>query len=181
MKTTELLVIVLVVVAGFTAGILFSHKPVSTPPTPSGVDIDRYAGTWYSINEIPQKYSKDCTCTKARYSLDQTNNLLITNTCVINNVTTQAFGEATAVDNTSTRFSVKFINQTLPFAGSYNILAVAPDYHFALVGNDERTALWFLSRTRSLTQEEYSNLLQIGDALGYPIDRVEPVPQTACT
>jgi lipocalin len=90
-------------------------------------------------------------------------------------------GEATPVDASGARYAVEFqgLSSLLP-AGSYNILAVGPQYQYALVGDDERRSLWMLSRTQSLDADAYSALAQVALGAGYDVTKLVAVDHSTC-
>lgn len=179
-NTNLLLVLGFVLAAGMLAGVLLFKEPLPPPATMTGVDLNKYEGIWFSVNEIPQKYTEGCTCTRAIYQLTSTNSIIVTNKCDRNGNESIVIGEATPIDDTGGRYSVQFQDQLLPFKGSYNILSVAADYRFAVVGDDERESLWFLSRERTLSQEDYSYMVQVAVSQGYDVSQLVPVEQSTC-
>jgi apolipoprotein D and lipocalin family protein len=62
---------------------------------------------------------------------------------------------------------------------SYLVLYVDPDYQYALVGYPGRGYGWVLSRTPTMDDATYQRLLQRFAAEGYDIGQFRRVPQTA--
>jgi apolipoprotein D and lipocalin family protein len=56
------------------------------------------------------------------------------------------------------RLKVSFFR---PFSGKYYIIALDKDYNYALVGDPSRKYLWILSRTKTLDDSIYTNLLEV--------------------
>jgi hypothetical protein len=69
----------------------------------------------------------------------------------------QSTGRAKVVDmETNAKLKVSFFG---PFWGNYWIIDLDPDYRWAVVGEPKRKYLWILSRTRSMDDELYGQIL----------------------
>jgi apolipoprotein D and lipocalin family protein len=66
-----------------------------------------------------------------------------------------------------------------PFSGHYWIVALDPDYRWALVGHPDRTYLWILSRTPQMDAALYTSLVERARELGYDVSRLVRTPQPA--
>ncbi len=116
-------------------------KPLATVPQ---VDLKKYLGKWYEIAAFPQSFQKGCSCTFAEYSLRPNGDIQVKNTCLKEGKTKIATGKAVVKDKaTNAKLSVTFF---WPFSGKYWIIALAPDYSYAVVGHPNRDYLWILSR-----------------------------------
>lgn len=72
-----------------------------------------------------------------------------------------------------TRLKVAFF---WPFAGDYQIMALADDYSSAMIGNPQRRYLWILSREASLPEARYQELVALAVAQGYDADKIQHTP-----
>ncbi|MDD4219877.1 MAG: lipocalin family protein, partial [Sphaerochaetaceae bacterium] len=63
------------------------------------------------------------------------------------------------------------------FTSDYLVFGLDEDYQWALVGNNERDSLWFLSRTHELSEETIATMQSIATAQGYDLDKLYFVPQ----
>lgn len=150
-------------------------KP-ALPVVPS-VDLARYAGTWYEIARLPMWFQRHCVDSKAIYTSRPDGTIGVHNECVTDKggVAT-AEGVAFVVDTkTNARLNVVFDNWFARVFGSsrdgnYWILDLDAEYRAALVGTPDRRHLWILSRSPQLDSATYHRLVQIGRALGYPVD-----------
>jgi apolipoprotein D and lipocalin family protein len=149
-----------------------AKKPLITAPS---VDLQRYAGTWYEIARLPEKYEKDCASdVTATYELTIDGGLRIVNRCRRRDGSIKrAIGRAEVVDtDTNATLRVTFAPQLLdplPFVWSdYYIVDVAADYSTAVVGTPDRAHLWLLAREPSVSEEVRSNF--IAKALGQGFD-----------
>jgi apolipoprotein D and lipocalin family protein len=64
-----------------------------------------------------------------------------------------------------------------PFSGHYWIVALDPEYRWAMVGHPERKYLWILARTRTLDSSLYDSLVRRAESLGYDVSRLARTPQ----
>ncbi len=54
-----------------------------------------------------------------------------------------------------------------PFYGGYNVIALDPDYNYALVAGSSLKYLWILSRTTTIPEDIKTNYLKIAAEIGY--------------
>lgn len=130
------------------------------------VDLNRYLGRWYEIARFDFFFEKGCTATEANYSLRKDGEVKVVNKCRIgspNGELRQAEGRAWVVDNeTNAKLKVQFFltSTKIPFiAGNYWVLDIDEDYQYALVGDQSRRYLWILSRTKTLDERIYEELV----------------------
>jgi apolipoprotein D and lipocalin family protein len=64
-----------------------------------------------------------------------------------------------------------------PFSGTYWVIALAPDYRWAVVGSPSQRYLWILSRTSSMPPQKYAELIQFAAQQGYDAARIQPTLQ----
>ncbi len=142
-------------------------------PVVARVDLERYAGTWYEIATIPSWFQRDCTAVTATYSPNPDGTLRVINRCRVGDPdgpSRQVEGVATVVDpTTNAKLSVSFF---APFSGAYWIVALDPEYRYAMVGHPSRDYLWILARQPTLADDTYRILVDRARALGYDPDRL---------
>ena len=162
------------VVSALVAGLVSkkTKKPLMTAPT---VDLQQYAGTWYEIARLPEKYEKDCASdVTATYEPTIDGGLRIVNRCRRKDGSIKrAIGRAEVTDaDTNAKLRVSFAPQlldALPFVWSdYYIIDVANDYSSAVVGTPDRAHLWLLAREPSVNEDVRSAF--IAKALGQGFD-----------
>jgi len=125
----------------------------------SRVDLSRYAGRWYEIARLPNRFEKKCAdSVTATYTLRSDGKVDVVNRCrKANGEYTTAKGKAKIVDKkTNARLKVTFF---WPFYGDYWILDLGPNYEYAVVGSPDRDYLWILSRTPQIDEQLYQQLL----------------------
>ena len=137
------------------------------PPVVRQVDLERYAGDWYEIKKIPNRFQKQCAGnTTATYRVRNDGRLDVINRCLtLEGVWDEADGVARVVDpETNAKLEVSFVQLFgwQLFWGDYWILELAPDYSYAIVGHPQRRYGWILSRTRMLNIDLDTRLRELG-------------------
>lgn len=130
-------------------------------------DKNKYLGKWYEIARLDFKYERDLNNTTAEYSLNEDGTIKVLNRGF--NVKTRewkdATGKAKFVDDDNTAMlKVSFFG---PFYGGYNVIALDPDYQYALVAGDKLKYLWILSRETTIPDDVKSNYLALAESIGY--------------
>jgi apolipoprotein D and lipocalin family protein len=136
------------------------------------VDLSRYAGRWYEIARLPNRFEKKCAdSVTATYTLRSDGKVEVVNRCrKANGEYTTARGKAKIVDKkTNAKLKVTFF---WPFYGDYWILDLGPNYEYAVVGAPNRDYLWILSRTPQLDEQLYQRLLREMATRGFATDRM---------
>jgi apolipoprotein D and lipocalin family protein len=164
----------------FALALVFGCTPDQPPLTLApNVDLDRYAGRWYVIANIPYFAEKG-------------------NVGSYFDVSFQPGGKLTDVYNAYSKdFSAPLTSFTLggyvvpdtgnarwrespfwPIYLSYLILYVDPEYQTALVGYPGRGYGWVFARTPTIDEATYQSLLNRLRDQGYDISQFRRVPQT---
>lgn len=144
------------------------------------VELDRYVGTWYEIASYPAWFQKDCTAVKAEYGIRDDGLISVVNSCrkgSLDGKLKQSTGRAKVVDRgTNAKLKVTFF---WPFWGDYWIIDLDPDYQWAVVGVPSRKYLWILSRTPSMDDQLYHEIVERLPAAGYDPARLQRTEQPA--
>jgi len=153
--------------------------PATPPPaTVERVDLERYSGRWYEIAKIPHSFQRQCVRdTSADYARKTDGTIAVVNRCRKADGT---FDEARAIARitdpvSNAKLEVSFFSVLgwRPVWGDYWILALGPDYDFAIVGEGTRRYGWILSRTPVLPDATRALLDQRLRALGYSPEQFE--------
>jgi apolipoprotein D and lipocalin family protein len=150
--------------------------PAPLPTVPS-VDLARYAGAWYEIALLPNRFQKQCVAdTQARYQLDG-DRVAVLNRCrLADGRVDDIKGRAKVVDGSgNAKLRVSFF---WPFYGDYWVLALDADYRHVLVGAPSRQYAWVLSRTPQLDEATLQTLLDRAAELGFDKAAFQRTPQT---
>lgn len=159
------------------------REPLRVVPS---VDPGRYAGTWYEIARLPNRFQKKCAGdVAATYTLRPDGGLDVLNRCrKRDGQVTSVKGRARVADRRGpnskleVRFAPGFLS-FLPFVwGDYQVIDLAPDYSYALVGEPGRKYLWVLSRTPRMDEETYGRAVARAAAEGFDVSKLMRTEQT---
>ncbi|WP_440993125.1 lipocalin family protein [Cysteiniphilum litorale] len=144
-----------------------TYNPMQTAKS---VDLQKYMGKWYEIARLPNSFQKGCHCSTAEYKVLDKDTISVTNTCYKDGKLKEATATAwrsNADDNS--KLKVRFF---WPFTGKYWILYVSDDYQYAVIGEPSREYLWFLSRTKNISQQQLDLMKKIAIQQGYNLDQL---------
>ena len=158
-------------------------SPLATVPR---VDLVRYSGTWYEIARYPNRFQSQCAGdVTAQYSPRDDGTIEVINACRrADGTLDRALGTARVADPaTNAQLEVRFAPAALAWLplvwGDYYVIALAPDYRYALVGAPSRDYLWVLSRTPALAEADYAQLAEAARRAGFDPARLQRTNQSA--
>ena len=141
------------------------ERPLEVVPS---VDLERYLGTWYEIASYPAWFQRGCTAVTAEYSLRDDGLIRVVNSChkdALDGKLKQSTGRAKVVEGSgNAKLKVSFFR---PFWGDYWIVDLDPEYRWAVVGVPSRKFLWILSRSRSMDETLFQEIVGRLQAKGY--------------
>ncbi len=144
----------------------------SNVQTVNFVDLKKYAGKWFEIAKIPNRFQKGCVRnTTAEYKLREDGDIDVINKCIEEDGSVnEAEGLAKVVDEkTNSKLEVSFVSifGIHLFWGDYWIIGLGKNYEYAVVGHPERKYGWILSRTPEMSEEKLKEAFAILKANGY--------------
>jgi apolipoprotein D and lipocalin family protein len=152
-----------------------SQPPLQVAPS---VDLARYAGKWYEIARLPNRFQRDCAAnTAATYTLRPDGKITVVNECrKADGRMKSAKGTARVADTKgpNTKLKVTFF---WPFSGNYWIIDLDPEYRWAVVGEPGRDYLWILSREPRLDEALYHKIVERVKQQGYEVERLMKAAQ----
>jgi apolipoprotein D and lipocalin family protein len=168
---------------------LAAGLPLAAAPAPlrvvPAVDLSRYAGTWYEVARLPNRFQEKCAGeVVARYEPRSDGRVTVINRCrTTTGETTEAKGVARRVDGQPPSIlEVRFAPALLAFLpavwGDYQIIALGQDYDHAVVGTPDRAYLWILSRTPQMDPALYQRLRDAAKAQGFDVARIVATRQS---
>ena len=170
---------------GWTAAVaLLGIATPAAAPQPlrpvDAVDLARYAGRWYEIARLPNRFQTKCAGdVVVHYALRPDSRVDVVNQCRTGNgQVDQARGIArrAAGAKNDAVLQVRFAPAILSFLpgvwGDYWIIGLGPDYTWAVVGAPSREYLWILSRTSSLSDSAHAQALEIARGQGFDTSRL---------
>jgi apolipoprotein D and lipocalin family protein len=174
--------LLVLLLAGITAcsGTQPEHSPL---PTVAQVELDRYVGKWHEIAKIPNRFQSQCISdTTATYTSKEDGTIAVVNRCRTRG---GGFDEAHAIARvadarTNAKLEVSFFSLLgwRPIWGNYWVLALGPDYDYAVVGEPGRRYGWILARTPTLPAATRARIDQQLRELGYRPEQFENSTQS---
>ena len=140
------------------------------------VDLTRYAGEWHEIARLPMFFQRNCASeVSAQYTLREDGLIGVHNRC------RDKGGELEDVDGVARvdpkrpgRLEVRFAPDWLSWLpltwADYWVIALDPDYQWAMIGEPGREYLWILSRTPDMDRATFDALKARAAAMGYALD-----------
>jgi len=149
------------------------NKPLKTV---GHVELEKYLGKWYEIAKFPQSFENGCTNVTAEYSLRDDGKISVINSCIKDGEPKSTEGIASIDDKESNaKLEVQF---QWPFSGKYWIIALAPDYSYAVVGHPNRKYLWILNRKPVMDTMTYNHLVLVAASRGFDIRKLVKTVQS---
>ena len=160
-----------------------SQEPLEVVPD---VDLNRYMGTWYEIARLPNWFQKKCISdVVATYTLNDNGTITVVNRCrKENGDMSEAEGRAKRArkDGPNTKLKVRFAPGFLSLFsfvwGDYWIIHLPPNYSCAVIGDPARKYLWILSRTPTMDETTFQNILEQIKLKGYDLTSLIRTEQT---
>ena len=148
-------------------------------------DVSKYLGTWHEIASIPQFFQRKCIRdTKASYSLASDSLIRIDNVCTRDNGGRErATGRARAGDpDIRAKLEVTFLELFGEYrflvAADYWVIALEPNYRWAVVGHPSRRYGWVLARDPLLPPVAMAEIIGRIKMQGYDACAFFITPQT---
>jgi apolipoprotein D and lipocalin family protein len=140
--------------------------------TVSFVNLKKYAGKWYEIAKIPNRFQKGCVRnTTAEYKLRDDSDIDVINRCIeADGSVNEAEGLAKVVDEKSnSKLEVSFVSifGIHLFWGDYWIIGLDKNYEYAVIGHPERKYGWILNRSPKMSEEKLKEAFEILKENGY--------------
>ncbi|MGZ3872361.1 MAG: lipocalin family protein [Mucilaginibacter sp.] len=133
---------------------------------------EKYLGKWYEIARFDFKFEKDLDNVTATYSLRDDGLIKVDNRGYnyVKKEWKQSTGKAKfAGDQNTGSLKVSFFG---PFYAGYNVIAIDPDYRYALVAGNSLDYLWILSREITLPAAVKAAYLEKARSIGYNVDKL---------
>ena len=179
MKNCKLILLPLVVIAITASCTTMPPKGMEPVKLVEEVDVERYLGRWYEIARYQTRFEKDIVGATAEYSLREDGRIQVVNSGFKKNLDgdyTEVRAVAWVPDpDITAALKVRFFGL---FAADYMIIGLDDtNYDWAIVGNNSRNFLWFLSRTPEIDESLYKKMSDIARSEGFSIEALYRVPQ----
>ncbi len=140
------------------------------------LDITRYAGQWHEIARLPMFFQRNCVgASTAQYTLRDDGMVGVHNSCRTEEGETDTVEGVARRDKTHPgRLEVRFAPDWLSWLpltwADYWVIAIDPDYQWAVVGEPGHDYLWILSRTPEMSRARFDELKALTTAMGYDLE-----------
>jgi apolipoprotein D and lipocalin family protein len=160
-----------------------THAQSSDEPQPiAAVDLEQYAGTWYEIARIPNRFQNDCVgAATATYGLRDDGRIDVINRCLEDDGKVNEIEGIARLDKKGgARLEVSFFSILgwRPIWGDYWILDLGEEYETSVVGEGSRKYGWVLSRTPTVSDERLAELMDALRDQGYDPEKFDIVQGT---
>jgi len=138
----------------------------------SGFDSDRYLGKWYEIARLDHSFERGLEQVTAEYSKRDDGGLKVINRGFSpeSSEWNEAVGKAYFVRSASEGYlKVSFFG---PFYGSYIVFELDKDYRHAFVSGPDRSYLWLLARTPTVSKDVINRFIEKSKSLGFATDQL---------
>lgn len=142
-----------------------SRKQVNTT-TVTNFDLPKYMGRWYEIARLENGFQRGMTDVIAEYTLLDDGRVRIINSGMRNGERHQSIGKGKTTAQAG-RLRVSFF---MSFYSDYNIMEMAPDGQWVLVGSSSPKYLWILARSRELPDDVINHIVDLARKRGYNTD-----------
>ncbi|MCC8133458.1 MAG: lipocalin family protein [Tannerellaceae bacterium] len=135
-------------------------------------DKEKYLGKWYELARLDFHFEKNIINATAEYSLNKDGSIKVVNRGynIKKQEMKESVGKAKFVDSPEEgKLKVSFFG---PFYAGYNVVAIDPDYQYALVIGKNHNYLWILSRETTMPENIKQDYLQKARELGYDTSKL---------
>lgn len=157
--------------AVLSLGLLLGLGGCATAPPPgvavvSPFDAARYMGQWFEIARLDHRFERGLSQVSATYALQPDGSVSVTNRGynAAQDQWREAVGRAVFTGDRNTgSLKVSFFG---PFYGGYHVIALDPDYRWAMVIGPDTGYLWILARDTTLPADVRARLLEQAARVG---------------
>lgn len=139
-----------------------SRKQLNTT-TVTNLDLQKFMGRWYEIARLDNRFERGMTDVVAEYTLLDDGTIRIVNSGMRDGKYHQTVGRG-KVSSEVGRLRVSFF---MFFYSDYNILEMAQDGQWVLVGGNSPKYLWILSREKQLPADVINHIIGLARERGY--------------
>lgn len=154
----------------------------SLPPirTAESVDLQKFAGDWFVIANIPTFIETDAYNAVESYAEPVDGKV----------ATTFAFNKGSFTGTRKTYHPTGFVREgtgnaiwgmqfVWPIKAEYRIVYIDPNYEFTIIGRTKRDYVWLMARQAVIADSDYERLVRIIEEEGYDRSKLRRVPQQA--
>jgi apolipoprotein D and lipocalin family protein len=152
-------------------------SPLANSPV-TQLDLARYSGQWHEIAHLPMFFQRNCVDRiTATYTRKADGTIQVDNACRNKDGDMdRSIGVAKPVPGKAGQLKVRFAPDWLTWLpmvwADYWVIALDPEYRWAVVGGPSRKYLWVLSRTPTMERELFESIKADAGRRGYPVDKL---------
>lgn len=151
----------------------------TTPhPVVEKVDLPRFMGDWYVVGILPNPIENNARNGIERYTLNADSTIAISYTFANHRhpekITALAARARVHDAGSNAEWRVQFFR---PFWFPYLVVDLAPDYRYTVIGVPNRKFVWIMSRSSSLAEDDWLQILTKLKSLGYKTAKIRRMPQ----
>jgi len=135
-----------------------------------GFEPERYLGVWYKIARLDHSFERGLVDVTATYQTRSDGGVDVLNKGYdpVKHAWREAKGRAYFLGNPDIgSLKVSFFG---PFYGGYHVMALDPDYRWAMVAGPTHEYFWILARSPSLPDDDMNNLLLTAKQAGFNLE-----------
>ena len=139
---------------------------------------EKYLGTWYEIARLDYSHERGMNQVSATYSLNSPDEIKVVNRGYLTEKSQwrETEGKAFFVEGKDKAYlKVSFWG---PFYSSYIVFYLDDNYQYSLVTGSDKSYLWILARTPTISGEIKADLIAKAAALGFDTNKLVFVEQT---
>jgi apolipoprotein D and lipocalin family protein len=135
-------------------------------------DKSRYLGKWYEIARFDFRFERNLNNTTANYSLNDDGTIKVVNRGY--NYLTGEWKQATGKAKFAGAPDVAMLKVSFfgPFYAGYNVIALDPNYRYALVCGNTPGYLWILSRETTIPDTIRQQYVEKARSLGFDVTKL---------
>jgi apolipoprotein D and lipocalin family protein len=142
------------------------------------VDLDRFMGPWYVIANIPTFLEKEAYNPVETYSLNDDGTIATHFTFRkggFDGKVKEYHPKGFVLDNESNAlWGMRFV---WPVKADYRIVYLNDDYTQTVIGRQARDYVWIMARTPTISDQDYEQLVEFVESLGYDMTKLKRAPQ----
>ncbi|GBU12105.1 outer membrane lipoprotein Blc [Enterobacterales bacterium] len=166
------------VVVSAVMSVACSVTPPSDVKVINNFELNRYLGTWYEVARLDHSFENGLEQVTANYSLRTDGGVKVINRGFNSKKQKWQESEGKAYfTGPASRAALK-VSFFGPFYGGYNVIELDKDYQYALICGPNKSYLWILSRTPTLSDDVKHKLLDTAQQYGFDINQLTWVKQS---
>lgn len=167
----------LLLAAGLWLSACSTQPPTGITPV-TGFDVQRYGGKWYELARLDNRFEKGLTDVSATYTPQPNGSVKVLNRGYSPQEARWEEAEGKALFNGDPKIASLKVSFFGPFYGGYHVIALDPQYQWAMVAGSDHSYLWILARQRYLPEDVTTRLRQQAHQLGFDTSKLILVSQS---